>query len=320
MTRRGSTPGSESLELLLDTICNTFGGIVFLAMLVCLLLTQTRPRADAETEPAGSQAALTPAELARLDVRLLSLEREIERLDAMVRRSRSAQTLFATPELAERCKAVEVMEVEADGQQATRARLLSEIAEAQAAAARARSTRATQEREIRRAEATLAAARAELSRAVSERKQLVESAVALAAASPKVVHATGRAPRERSTNKSEFGVMLKYGRLYLMKVLRNGQMEVNSEEFVVQPGSPFDTATAKPHAGLPLAEGDLASVLARRFTPFDPEAWYPCLVVYPDSFDVFPAVKAALVALGYEYRVLPSRDEVLDQGGSATVQ
>jgi hypothetical protein len=61
MTRRGSTPRAESLELLLDTICNTFGGIVFLAMLVCLLLTQTRRGAEAEATPAGPQAALTPA-------------------------------------------------------------------------------------------------------------------------------------------------------------------------------------------------------------------------------------------------------------------
>src|SRR4051812_32574075 len=34
-------PADSSLELLLDTICNTFGGVLFLAILVCILLQNT---------------------------------------------------------------------------------------------------------------------------------------------------------------------------------------------------------------------------------------------------------------------------------------
>ena len=36
--RRGATTGSgESLELLLDTMCNAFGGVMFIAMLLGVL-------------------------------------------------------------------------------------------------------------------------------------------------------------------------------------------------------------------------------------------------------------------------------------------
>lgn len=37
MSKHGS-PTSDSLELLLDTICNTFGGIVFIALLIVVML------------------------------------------------------------------------------------------------------------------------------------------------------------------------------------------------------------------------------------------------------------------------------------------
>ena len=35
---RKSSASSDSLDLLLDTICNTFGGVLFIAMLVIILL------------------------------------------------------------------------------------------------------------------------------------------------------------------------------------------------------------------------------------------------------------------------------------------
>ena len=41
MSRRAEDDGG-SLELLLDTICNTFGGIVFISILVVMLLNFTQ--------------------------------------------------------------------------------------------------------------------------------------------------------------------------------------------------------------------------------------------------------------------------------------
>lgn len=41
MRRRRRTTSADSLELLLDTICNTFGGVLFIAILVVILLRMT---------------------------------------------------------------------------------------------------------------------------------------------------------------------------------------------------------------------------------------------------------------------------------------
>jgi len=41
MTRRRSTDSGDSLEMLLDTVCNVFGGVIFVAMLIAILTSQT---------------------------------------------------------------------------------------------------------------------------------------------------------------------------------------------------------------------------------------------------------------------------------------
>lgn len=64
MRRRTSDQG-DSFDLFLDTICNTFGGIVFMAILVALL-------AKIRHDPSGSEAAEQP--VTALTMRTLELE------------------------------------------------------------------------------------------------------------------------------------------------------------------------------------------------------------------------------------------------------
>jgi hypothetical protein len=73
MGRRRSL-GQDSLELLLDTICNTFGGVLFIAMMVVLLLQQTSKDVPPPTP-------LPPAEeLQAQGLKLAALTRELARL------------------------------------------------------------------------------------------------------------------------------------------------------------------------------------------------------------------------------------------------
>lgn len=57
MTRR--EPENSSFELFLDTICNTFGGIVFLAILLALMI---QTRAVVKSEPSAGEQMLSPDE------------------------------------------------------------------------------------------------------------------------------------------------------------------------------------------------------------------------------------------------------------------
>jgi len=202
---------------------------------------------------------------------------------------------------------------------AKRVRVLSDIADAQAAAARAGAQTATTERQQKAADADQSQAENRLEQAKLEREQLIQSAIVLEKKGEETntVKTTGRAPRERETNKQEFGAVLKYGRMYLMHVYKSGKHEVNTEEFVITTGLLHNTADPKPSAGLDLRASDsLQSKIRQRLNVYPPGTWYMCLVVHPDSFEEFLSLKAAIVSLGYEYRLMPTNKGVMDRGGS----
>jgi len=137
MSRRRRNGSESSLELLLDTICNTFGGVLFLAMLISLLLAQSRRRTEADETAADPRAALTPAELTRLVMSADQLAAEVARLEQAIVQARAAAVDFSVPELETQLLRLEAAEQEMHKAEADRRRLLSEVAAAQAAAARA---------------------------------------------------------------------------------------------------------------------------------------------------------------------------------------
>jgi hypothetical protein len=315
---RKSDLNDSSLELLLDTICNTFGGVLFLAMLVSLLLTQTRKRSELEAETADPVPAVSAADLVRLDARADEAERELAQLEAVVADVRQMGSQMADPGYREKLDAMQQAVRVENELAARRVRVLREIADAQAAAARAAGKTTATERERAEAEHELEVARTRLEAATRERERLVQSAIRLRddIARSATVSTTGRAPRERDTDKSEFGVMLKYGRMYLMHNYGSGEREVNTKDFVLNPGLLNNTAEPKPNAGLDLKDRSLSVAALRRYlAPHPARDWYPCLVVHPDSFEEFLTLKAALVSLGYEYRLMPTNKGVLDGGG-----
>lgn len=323
MTRRQRDSAAGSLELLLDTICNTFGGVLFLAMLVSLLLAQSRRRTDADETAGDPRPAFTPADLARLDITAEELAAEVDRLERAVQQARAAATDFSVPNLAEQLENLETEERTRDRLAAERTRSLTGLATAQAATARARALAAADAREATRAESASEAARTRLEAAIEERQRLVQSAIDLEAseAAKATVQTSGRAPRERQTAKREFGVLLRYGRMYIMKVPRGNDLVVNEREFFVEQGVAQNVARAKPHAGLDLSQQSaIGTELEQRLRPFPPDSWYPCLVVHSDSFEPFLALKTELVARGYEYRLLPTDGSVVDRGGQGAVQ
>ncbi|HMN94976.1 MAG TPA: hypothetical protein PKC43_00435 [Phycisphaerales bacterium] len=69
--RRGRS--GDSLELLLDVVCNLFGSIIFIALLTALLV-----RAGGRAEPSTGEAPATAAEVKALRAEIAALRRRIE--------------------------------------------------------------------------------------------------------------------------------------------------------------------------------------------------------------------------------------------------
>ncbi len=323
MARKRLSSGSDSLELLLDTICNTFGGVLFLAMLVSLMLTQTRSRTDSQAGSGDPRPALTEAQLARLEAEVEQLTSDIDLLESQTAGMRPAQDSVGQPDIERLVLEMEAAERRQAELESRRAKVLRQLAVAQAASVRARAAKLEHEREAVAVEKVVEQARNRLSKAVAERNRLVASAteLRLREIAHRTVRATGQSPRERETSKSEFGVLLRYGRAYLMKVRRGDDVVVNAEEFSVSEEGDTNRARARPQRGLDLTvSNQREEEIEQLLKSFPPAEWYPCFVVHPDSFDAFVVIKAEAVRLGYEYRVLPARGLVVDRGGKGVVQ
>ena len=76
MSNRCAAEQEDSLELLLDTISNAFGGVLFLTILLALLLRISQPKTEAEeiTKPARHELVELSSELDEVLSELQSVE------------------------------------------------------------------------------------------------------------------------------------------------------------------------------------------------------------------------------------------------------
>lgn len=276
----------NSLELLLDTITNTFGGIVFLAMLVVVLLqltsnTQDPDLPDPETESRlhELQGELIAAKKKRNSLRqatdvqaqmteelgtennwenlaaLKSARREKQRLDSQ--RIELAQTLVS--------KQVEINNT-------------------------ARAIKNTKNR--------LEVTRNDLEEAKRDLTEEIESRTT-----------TAKLPRMHETTKAEIAIVLRYDRIYFPHKYDAslGYRRVNADEMVILESTTDELViTPKPYAGIAISEsGSMRDAMRTKLQRFPKGTVYLAIGVWDDSFDPFIELKNVLVELGYEYRVMP---------------
>lgn len=309
MSRRRQT--DSSLELLLDTITNTFGGVLFVAMLVSLML---------RTAPVGHQVEEDdPSERARLESRLSILREREEEITKRVEKMRESAVAgdAANPDellslhgellslATERTGSIEaIARYQAD---ATRAQeRVAELADA-ADDAHSALTTATESLNVQQAEAVRLAALMEEAGRTPE--------------VPEDVRAVGF-PTLAEMNRMQVGIMARYGRLYMMHTWRNGvRMGPNTEDFVVFPGSP-QVARARPTGGVPTDAASVKQFVKRLAGSFPPDEWVVAMVVHADSFGSFATIRKALIEAGYKYSPLPlpPGGTIVDEGGRAEGQ
>lgn len=160
--RRGE---ASSLELLLDTMCNTFGGVMFIAISLFVVISAMEPE---RPEPEPEQETVSPEELkseiARLEetlrrkaLRLESFRREValrqdQALDRRVREIAMAEEELKvkTLDLNLREAAVRTLELEKEKRTAELPPLRAEIVRQESAAAKVRRQRLELESELLR--------------------------------------------------------------------------------------------------------------------------------------------------------------------------
>lgn len=294
--RRRRAAAGDSLELLLDTICNTFGGIVFIALLIVLLLRETGIRRDEPSE------TLPPAELETLAGRLEAVNAELVAL-------RTAQADLAR-------RAAEYAPAETRDLLERRGQLEERTAQLRADRDATTVANAT-------ASAAVAQANVELDRQGEELREQTRRATKLETELRDVRTAKAEEIRNpvvrQKTAFRSIGLVVRYGRMYVWHRYdaSGNRAGLNTDEFVVVESRSNGLVTRPdPTKGVPLSSAEAASAVLARLHGFRPGTCYFEIIVRPDSFEQFAVLRDALIGAGYEYRLMPTDDAIVDRGGS----
>lgn len=258
--------GEDALELFLDAMSNMFGGVVFIAVTIIILLQFTaRPAA---TSP--DDRVTTPQENAE------PLRQEIYTLQDVLA-STQTQTLPATESDQQRYA---VLKSDYETAAQTIQNLISQV-ESQQNVIDSAQTQADELTRLReQIEAHLLEARKALEDAQSQTPQRL------------------RIPRYQSTTKREFPVLLSSGRLVSVFESTSAQAQgsVNRADLEIDPQN--QTVRARPGRGVTI---ESRQTLVERFKHLSPNQHYISLAVWPDSFNEALTVRDTLIDLGFEY-------------------
>lgn len=292
--RRRMNLNGDSLELLLDTICNTFGGVLFIAILLVVLLQLAPAVTESEPVEASASAArsLAASRQQRSELQL-ALQHQQELLTQLV----SPQLQNSLAEMATLQNQVGDAQQQVTELEAANARTVAQLAKDAEEAA----TLASQ---VETARQQVAALRTQLN---ADRDSHTEQI---------------QLPTEHlEFGKGEVGLILRYGRLYVWhRWSPTGErLGLNTEEFVViEDSSKGLVVRPKPGGGLPIDRRDSTrEQIEQRLKQFRPTQKVLALVVRPDSFAEYRVVREVAARLGFEYRLMPCDNDspVSDRGG-----
>jgi hypothetical protein len=285
MSRRKSAT-SDSLDLLLDTICNTFGGVLFIAMLVIILANLSGKSAASvpPTEAAKRQLTQAKDELAAAQQELDTLRRALQEQTQLAK-------LFSDPQLKALLAKSSSEQTALAAAAAARSENLQDAADAQAEANRVAEA-------MKALEAALASAQKQL--AVVEQQLAAERQLRTR---------TVNLPKQRVTTKEQVAFLLKGGRLYAHRRVVGGRVELDAgdTQIVTQGNSTYLEPIAG--GGTPVdPAGANSGAVVQKFAGWSPQQHFLTVAVWPDSFAHFAAVRQVLVEKGFEYQLMPLPD------------
>ncbi|MEN1678966.1 MAG: hypothetical protein AAGJ46_05200 [Planctomycetota bacterium] len=286
--RRRKPSDTESLDLLLDAISNTFGGVLFIAVLVVILLQFTgEARTPSPTDPRSAQ---------QLQEESQRLQQEIAKATDEARRLGDPEEVSLIPELSRL--------------QQERAALAGALDDAAKAGEKARdrdtervvweTQRARLETRLRRLLAT-----AQSKAALPRQRETSKQGFPLLLTGGRLV-AVYEADRDDVIGPPRLNDFVDVD----PKATPGGWVAIP------QAGGVVRTMRPKPGAGEPLRSAEQAkTALQRVVRGTTPRTAYLAIAAWEDSFAQFSLLRKAIVDLGYEYRLIPL--EASESMGSA---
>ncbi|MEQ9410973.1 MAG: hypothetical protein RIK87_24895 [Fuerstiella sp.] len=289
MTRRATENSSESLELLLDTICNTFGAVIFISILVAVLVSQSgetssqddgQPDAAAE---AAAEAAIVQTEIQAAQERVRVLAGQLRQQKLVTRRFASEESLALAGLIRQRTE--------------ERVRLMAQKSEAVKEISAVKAESVSLQQQFEQQEAMLKAAMAEnkrLKQQLNKQQQLSGR--------------TARIPRLRKTDKVPVVYALDDSRLH--RVTTAAQTVDNAD---CERNTKLGVEVITPRAGAGVAvENSQPAEIESRFAGLSKDNHFVQVFVSRDSFAAFHPVRDALVHQGLEYEVIITENDQVE--------
>lgn len=309
MSKQGS-PTSDSLELLLDTICNTFGGVVFIALLIVVMLrlSPTKEISAPAREKSLNQAAEKWQQM--VSEHLNSLEKLIKK--------QKANPPEWEPIILESLEKLIQLEHE-------KIALNKSVGDILLTTASIRK----EEQQIKKTVDQLQKSRKqvvqlnrklddEIEKEKSNCDDLSARVSVLMEQQPKQTRISRPVglPYEQIDTNRQVGLFLKYGRIYFTHQWDNGAYPIrigpNVDDFDIKPGILWNVAKPLPHKGIPIdAGGGSSEKLNQELVRFPAQNWYIAIIVAKDSFEYFQSVKNQVLNLNYRYQII-----LLEEGKS----
>jgi hypothetical protein len=277
---------SDSLYMLLDTMCDAFGGIILLAVLVVLLTSNERSQRTTSSDTqemlqrrvAMAQANLQQSLQLQASLRTkASDERWKAQVPLLATRQQIQDEIEAIRELAAQ-KAKEI-EVTVSADPAERMKNLS----AQLAAAQAKTLEAQN---------SLAASKENSKRLNKRLADLEKQATDLVNESQRQL----RLPKEHETSKRVIYIIARYGRIY---TCRNSDLSRNETD--IEWTSTLTNEIAEPKQGKGIDPVVNAAGLRAYFRDLSESSVYVAFCVFEDSFPAFIRAKQLATESGLAY-------------------
>jgi hypothetical protein len=292
---------TDPMDLLLDTVSNVFGGVMFLTLLAALLVINRGGKAISENLT-KQPPPLSAIEIEALELRARKTELQIVDLETALTQQRAL-----------------MISLDSEGNSKAK---IEKLKQAQSTLARIRGeTEALEQQERVNGE------QLKIKSAEFEQKKMVIGKLDEAIEK----HQEELAELEKSSQRGiEFRplraattgsatVMMRYGRLYLLKDDPDDDA-FNIREIETRGGGLFGGDRVffypKPGGGSPVTTESINELVRRLKKNYPSREFHVGIAVWDDSFGEFNAFKDAIVSSGYEYRTLPADESAAFSFGS----
>lgn len=291
MKRKLHAGQQDSMELLLDTLCNVFGGIILIA---CLLAMLSRPKMAPSDTPTDSPAERDAGIL--LEKRLVMAQDELDGLQKLRAQLQSEDDPSLRPLITqlEALKKTAEIKRQEKARQDERATLMAAqaVTDISREVARLREQEQETERRLGIANKDLEAAR---QRQAASRKKLADLQLELESVDQLKVEKL-RLPRERASPKAAFPVIVKHGQIFPV-FDTTGKPTPMVKQVTAVDGS----FTAFAQEGQGLSPHQHAQPLREMFRQIIAADRYLTLYLYPDSYGTLRELKKLIHETQLEY-------------------